>query len=131
MPKYAGGAGLPNRSYQKGYRFENERRKFWQGFFGSFGEGCKRSPMSRGADITFFDYLLRKWTVSCKVKKVPKWMLDEVEAHDILDIHVDHVGDFSFLPTAKLEELLTRAMSGSQYELTNKAIEFCGGEKLE
>lgn len=117
MPK--GGRG----PYKKGYRTENRRRKFWEKHFGRFGEGCKRSYGSRGHDITFFDYQLRRWTVSCKVKKIPKWMLDEVEGHDILDIHVDRIGDFSFLPSAKLEELLRAASEPPRWELTKAGEE--------
>src|SRR5262245_2520222 len=79
---------VPNPSYQKGYRHENYERKFWQKHFGHFGPAI-RSFMSRGNDIRFVDYVLRVWRVSCKVKKLPKWIWKELETNDILSVKED------------------------------------------
>jgi hypothetical protein len=105
--------------YKKGYRHENNERKFWRHWFGSFGDGCNRSFLSRGADVSFFDYLLRRWKVSCKVKNpaLPKWMWKELETHDILSIKEDGKLPVRLILESKLEELLTKAMRPTTPEI--------------
>jgi hypothetical protein len=95
--------------YKKGYRHENNERKFWLPWFGRFGDGCRRSFLSRGADITFFDHLFRRWKVSCKVKKLPKWIWDELENHDVVSVKQDGKLVVRFMVDTKLEELLLAA----------------------
>ena len=103
MPK--GGRG----PYKRAYRLhENPERKFWDRWFGSFGDGCRRSFLSRGSDITFFDYNLRRWGVSCKMKPLPKWQKKELENNDILSILDDGI-IYCLIPRPKLEELLRKS----------------------
>jgi hypothetical protein len=72
---------VPNRSYQKGTRFENKILKLLT----RLGE-CTRSFMSRGADLTL-TFSLRKWSVSCKCGKPGKIgysaIKRELETYDI------------------------------------------------
>jgi hypothetical protein len=72
------GKPLPNKSYQKGYRFEVKVRA-WLGNLGK----CIRSMMSRGDDLTL-TYRLREWSVSCKCRKDSICVLidRELEDHD-------------------------------------------------
>jgi hypothetical protein len=107
---------MPNRSYQKGYRHENNEVKFWERHFGRFwdhvygGTGLRsRSFMSRGADVRFVDWVFRVWKVSCKVKKVPKWIWDELESNDILSVKHDYKGTLKIMTEEKLDELLGQA----------------------
>ena len=79
---------MPNPSYIKGRKFENETAKFFRGFFGGFGDS-RRSFMSRGIDVSFVDYLMRVWAVSCKCRRLPKWARKELETHDILAVKED------------------------------------------
>jgi hypothetical protein len=101
--------------YKKGYRHENYERKFWLPWFGRFGDGCDRSFLSRGSDVTFFDYRLRRWKVSCKVrnkpKGLPKWMWDELETHDILSVKEDGKLPVRIILEGKLEELLGKSLA--------------------
>lgn len=100
---------MPNKSYQKGYRRENSERKFWHRWFGRFGDAT-RSFMSRGADISFVDCAMRVWTVSCKCKKLPKWVWEELEKQDILSVKEDRKVTLRIIPEPKLEELLGKAI---------------------
>jgi hypothetical protein len=72
---------LPNRSYQKGYRFERKAQA-WLVHLGH----CARSMMSRGADLTL-TFNLREWSVSCKCtaagKLRYKTIKEELEKQDI------------------------------------------------
>jgi hypothetical protein len=99
--------------YKKGYRHENYERKFWTRWFGRFGDGCRRSFLSRGADVSFFDYRLRRWGVSCKVKKLPKWMWDELDkcGQDILSVKEDGKLPVRIMVEPKLEELLGKSLA--------------------
>jgi hypothetical protein len=99
--------------YRKGYRHENYERIFWTRWFGAFGDGCRRSFLSRGADISFFDCRLRRWGVSCKVKKLPKWMWDELDkcGQDILSVKEDGKLPVRIILEAKLEELLGKSLA--------------------
>jgi hypothetical protein len=96
---------MPNRNYEKGRRFETVVAKLFRPFFGRFGD-CERSFMSRGADVTFVDFLLRVWRVSCKCKKLPKWIWDELEKHDIAAVHQDYKPKAFIITEDKLRELL-------------------------
>jgi predicted transcriptional regulator len=109
---------MPNRSYEKGRRFENHVAKFFRGIFGHFGV-ANRSFMSRGADVTFVDYLLRVWRVSCKCMKLPKKIWDELESHDIVAIHQDRKEKAYVILEGKFKELCTRGLS-EYVELTDE-----------
>jgi hypothetical protein len=79
--------------------------KFFRGIFGQYGDS-NRSFMSRGVDVTFVDYALRVWKVSCKCMKLPKKIWDELEGHDIVAIHQDHKEKAYVILEGKLKELL-------------------------
>jgi hypothetical protein len=96
---------MPNRSYEKGRRFENHVAKFFRGMFGHFGDS-NRSFMSRGVDVTFVDYAMRVWKVSCKCMKLPKKIWDELEGHDIVAIHEDHKEKAYVILEGKLKEMV-------------------------
>ena len=73
-----------NASYNKGARFENKMRDS----FSKLGP-CKRSFMSRGADL-IWEFLFRRWSVSCKCKKNGyRSLYKELETYDILCLGAD------------------------------------------
>jgi hypothetical protein len=77
---------MPNKSYQKGYRFET-RVKAWLLHLG----GCERSYGSRGSDL-WLTRNLRRWAFSCKYRTkkstTPKFsltrLMEELEKHDFV-----------------------------------------------
>jgi hypothetical protein len=95
---------VPNRSYEKGRRFENHVAKFFRSMFGQFGD-ASRSFMSRGVDVTFVDYSMRVWAVSCKCMKLPKKIWNELETHDIVAISEDRKEKAYVILESKLKEL--------------------------
>jgi hypothetical protein len=102
---------MPNRSYQKGYRFE---RKV-QAWLAHLGE-CTRSMMSRGADLTL-TFSLRKWSVSCKCRaNAFKFVYDELSKEyedgttpDILALGADRQLPVICMLAPKFLELMGKA----------------------
>ena len=104
---------MPNPNYIKGRRWENKVAKFFRGFFGKFGD-ASRSFMSRGIDVSFVEYLMRVWAVSCKFRKLPKWARKELETHDIVAVKEDYQEEVLIISWSKATELFG--------ELLNDAI---------
>jgi hypothetical protein len=105
---------MPNRSYEKGRRFENHVAKFFRGLFGQYGDS-NRSFMSRGVDVSFVDYRMRVWKVSCKCMKLPKKIWDELNKnHDIVAISEDRKEKVFVITAGKLKELIGE-QEASQY----------------
>jgi hypothetical protein len=78
--------------------------KFFRSMFGQFGD-ANRSFMSRGVDVTFVDYSMRVWAVSCKCMKLPKKIWNELETHDIVAISEDRKEKAYVILESKLREL--------------------------
>jgi hypothetical protein len=81
--------------------------KFFRGMFGHYGD-ASRSFMSRGVDVTFVDYKMRVWKVSCKCMKLPKKIWDEFEKlnHDIVAVSEDRKEKAYVILESKLKELI-------------------------
>jgi hypothetical protein len=95
---------MPNRSYQKGYRFE---RKV-QAWLAHLGE-CTRSMMSRGADLTL-TFSLRKWSVSCKCRANKfGFIYNELETNDIVALGADRQMPIICMLAPKFLELMGKA----------------------
>jgi hypothetical protein len=95
---------MPNRSYQKGYRFE-KKVQAWLVHLGH----CARSMMSRGADLTL-TFQLRDWSISCKCRANKfGFIYDELENADIVALGADRQLPIIAMLAPKFIELLGKA----------------------
>lgn len=95
---------MPNRSYEKGRRFEWAMRDL----LSKIGS-VTRSIGSKGADLTLWRNLQR-WTVSCKARKDGlKFFYDELENRDILAVKCDRKIPLVVMAAPKFCELVGKA----------------------